>query len=101
MGSDPFASTALIESDDKQHKSVNLQVCVCVLVVGLFAGRDKDDILYLSASVLVSPLCLGVHNVCVLIQTSRLQAWFGDISCTYVTVCCITAVCMRAWEHTT
>lgn len=36
MGSDPFASAALIESDDKQQKRVNLQerVCVCVWVVG-------------------------------------------------------------------
>lgn len=60
MGSDPFASAALIESDDKQPKSVNLQVCVRVCVCGLLAERDKDDILNVSAGVLVSLSCSGV-----------------------------------------
>lgn len=35
-------------------------MCVCVCVGGLLAEGDKDDILCLSESVLVSLLCLGV-----------------------------------------
>lgn len=52
--SDHFACTALIESDDKQQKSVNLQACVGVYwyveVFGMAEG-DKNDILYMFISV--------------------------------------------------
>lgn len=67
-GCDPFASAALIESDDKQQKCVNLQVWVCECewgcgVGGVLAGKNKDDLLNLSASVFVSLLCLAATCV--------------------------------------